>query len=167
MQLFAPYLLPFYPPTLHSSWTPFLLPSLSPLCILSKLPSLASAIFFPHLRYHFHTLTSRQPFQPLTIPSPSPYFLPTLHSMQPAIRSMIPVRVKNSYNPSAVGTAITSKRWELIHEILLFLSNPHFVEVLYICVWVWVWVRVCLFVCISHIGYCKCYSVQLMTLRPT
>jgi len=31
-------------------------------------------------------------------------------SMQPAIRSNIPVRVKNSYNPSAIGTLITSKR---------------------------------------------------------
>jgi aspartate kinase len=31
-------------------------------------------------------------------------------AMQPAIRSQIPVRVKNSYNPSAVGTAITSTR---------------------------------------------------------
>jgi aspartate kinase len=31
-------------------------------------------------------------------------------SMQPAIRSSIPVRVKNSYNPSATGTVITGKR---------------------------------------------------------
>eukprot|EP01039_Chlorochromonas_danica_P006131 gene6131-6751_t len=31
-------------------------------------------------------------------------------SMQPAIRSKIPVRVKNSYNPSAVGTLITASR---------------------------------------------------------
>jgi aspartate kinase len=31
-------------------------------------------------------------------------------SMQPAIKSKIPVRVKNSYNPSAVGTTITAKR---------------------------------------------------------
>ena len=31
-------------------------------------------------------------------------------AMQPAIRSQIPVRVKNSYNPSAVGTAITMGR---------------------------------------------------------
>jgi aspartate kinase len=31
-------------------------------------------------------------------------------SMQPAIRSKIPVRVKNSYNPSAVGTVITETR---------------------------------------------------------
>ena len=31
-------------------------------------------------------------------------------SMQPAIKSKIPVRVKNSYNPSAVGTTITAGR---------------------------------------------------------
>jgi len=31
-------------------------------------------------------------------------------SMQPAIRSGIPVRVKNSYNPKAVGTVITAQR---------------------------------------------------------
>ena len=31
-------------------------------------------------------------------------------SMQPAIKSKIPVRVKNSYNPSAIGTAITAGR---------------------------------------------------------
>eukprot|EP00607_Mallomonas_marina_P010183 CAMPEP_0182421348 /NCGR_PEP_ID=MMETSP1167-20130531/6699_1 /TAXON_ID=2988 /ORGANISM="Mallomonas Sp, Strain CCMP3275" /LENGTH=493 /DNA_ID=CAMNT_0024598393 /DNA_START=119 /DNA_END=1600 /DNA_ORIENTATION=+ len=31
-------------------------------------------------------------------------------SMQPAIRSAIPVRVKNSYNPSATGTVITGTR---------------------------------------------------------
>eukprot|EP01035_Chromulina_nebulosa_P016884 gene16884-22372_t len=31
-------------------------------------------------------------------------------SMQPAIKSNIPVRVKNSYNPTAVGTVITSTR---------------------------------------------------------
>lgn len=30
--------------------------------------------------------------------------------MQPAIRSSIPVRVKNSYNPSAKGTLITRTR---------------------------------------------------------
>lgn len=31
-------------------------------------------------------------------------------SMQPAIKSSIPVRVKNSYNPSAKGTLITATR---------------------------------------------------------
>jgi aspartate kinase len=31
-------------------------------------------------------------------------------SMQPAIRSNIPVRVKNSYNPAAVGTVILKSR---------------------------------------------------------
>jgi aspartate kinase len=31
-------------------------------------------------------------------------------SMQPAIRSQIPVRVKNSYNPKAPGTTITGTR---------------------------------------------------------
>ena len=31
-------------------------------------------------------------------------------SMQPAIRSQIPVRVKNSYNPAAPGTLITQSR---------------------------------------------------------
>ena len=31
-------------------------------------------------------------------------------SMQPAIRSSIPVRVKNSYNPSTKGTVITATR---------------------------------------------------------
>eukprot|EP01038_Epipyxis_sp_PR26KG_P014641 gene14641-19668_t len=31
-------------------------------------------------------------------------------SMQPAIRSKIPVRVKNSYNPKAIGTVITATR---------------------------------------------------------
>jgi aspartate kinase len=31
-------------------------------------------------------------------------------SMQPAIRFKVPVRVKNSYNPSAVGTAIVAER---------------------------------------------------------
>ena len=30
--------------------------------------------------------------------------------MQPAIRSNIPVRVKNSYNPNAIGTLITNIR---------------------------------------------------------
>lgn len=30
--------------------------------------------------------------------------------MQPAIRSNIPVRVKNSYNPSATGTVISANR---------------------------------------------------------
>lgn len=48
--------------------------------------------------------------------------LQVLHpiSMMPAIKSKIPVRVKNSYNPSATGTVISDQR----SEPLPLLSSP-------------------------------------------
>jgi aspartate kinase len=44
------------------------------------------------------------------------YICQVLHpiSMQPAIMSQIPVRVKNSYNTLAAGTLITSTRYSML-----------------------------------------------------
>ena len=46
-------------------------------------------------------------------------------SMQPAIRSNIPVRVKNSYNPSAVGTLITANRLSGYYPIVIADDTLH------------------------------------------
>jgi aspartate kinase len=46
-------------------------------------------------------------------------------SMQPAIRSKIPVRVKNSYNPIAVGTVITQDRNKESSLVTAITSKSH------------------------------------------
>ena len=48
-------------------------------------------------------------------------------SMQPAIRSKIPVRVKNSYNPSAVGTLITEKR-DMSNSIVTAITSKNNID---------------------------------------
>lgn len=115
MQSFSPHLSSFFPfstPTLHSSLTLFLLHShthsfQTPVPRFSRiLPSSSVSTSYSHFSSALLTVDNSFPLSLLL----ALCFLPTLHSMQPAIRSMIPVRVKNSYNPSAVGTAITSKR---------------------------------------------------------
>jgi aspartate kinase len=44
-------------------------------------------------------------------------------SMQPAIKTGIPVRVKNSYNPSAPGTLITATRYSTKFSQFYFFKN--------------------------------------------
>lgn len=48
-------------------------------------------------------------------------------SMQPAIRSKIPVRVKNSYNPSAVGTLITETR-DMSSSIVTAITSKNHID---------------------------------------
>ena len=90
----------------HSTSPPFPPPP------LSNLPHHTSPHSLPHPIPHLVTHPN-----PLPSPHTTPPYTPSLltpRSMQPAIKSLIPVRVKNSYNPSAVGTAITSKRYVTI-----------------------------------------------------
>ena len=50
-------------------------------------------------------------------------------AMQPAIRSQIPVRVKNSYNPAAVGTAITQER-DKAHTLVTAITSKSNVQLI-------------------------------------
>lgn len=50
-------------------------------------------------------------------------------SMQPAIRSNIPVRVKNSYNPTSVGTIISAKR-DMTNVLVTAITSKSDVELI-------------------------------------